>query len=203
MKMMRPSGVLVAGVVATGAVVAAVVVVLSGGSEAASAQPGRNIGYSPGAVVAQWARQAGIAELRALVSAGSGDREVAIVTGKNAAGVPCWTAVGAGGRVAGPFRCGTVAPTPSSAVVVFASVSGPAGSTAADSVTLVGVTRPDVVSVEALLIDGTTKELAMTNGTFTYAATLLAELATAVRGYDRTGRLIREETINLGGGPEG
>lgn len=201
MTMNRSSRWLLGVVVAAGVIIATLLALLSGGSESASAQPARAGGYVPGAVVARWAREAGVSQLRVLASAGGVDRDVAIVTGRNGAGVPCWTAVGSGGRVAGPFRCGAAVPTPGAALLVFARVSGPAGSTTADAVTLLGFIRPDVASVEALLVGGTTKPLATTNGTFSYAAASPAELPTAMRAYNAAGRLVGEQAINLESGP--
>jgi hypothetical protein len=201
MKMKRFSAWLISAVVAATAVAVTVTGLLGSGSESASAQPGRFAGSTSGAVVAKWAQGAGVDGLRVLVSAGTGADEVAIVVGQNGARARCWTAVAAGGRVAGPFRCGA-APAPNGALSVFAQVSGAAGSITADSVSLVGLARPDVAVVEAMLADGSSKQLTLTKGTFSYTSASATDLPTVLRAYNAAGRLIGEQSINLGSGPD-
>lgn len=201
MRVNRSSRWLVGGLVTAG-IVAAAVALGGGGPGSASAQPTRVTDYMPGPVVARWAAEAGITDLRALARAGTADHDVVIISGKNRAGVPCWTAVASGGRVAAPFRCGAPEPTPIGALSVFPRISGSAGSIAADSVALVGFVRADVASVEALLVDGTTRQLTLANRSFSYASTSATDLPTAIRAYNASGRLIGEQTIHLESGPD-
>lgn len=193
---------------AVGGVAAAVAVgvtaaVVRGSAGSPSAQAAEPNGYTPSAFVAQLAKDEGVSGLSELVSAGSVDHSVRIVTGQNASGAPCWAVAvtTGGGNYARPFSCGS-APTPDGAVSIFPDVSGPAGSSAATSVILVGLARGDVASVQATLLDGSKKPLSLTDGTFGYAAASAASLPTAVSAYDSAGKLLGEQTIALAGGPE-
>jgi hypothetical protein len=185
---------------AAGAVIAAVAAI-------AVAQRGRPEPVSarspePGSLplVTRFARQAGVSGLRTLVRAGSGDKTVRIVTGHDSSGSSCWTVSAAGGSVAGPFRCGSL-PAPHGALAVFPDISGDPGSKEATAVTLVGLAGPNVGSVEAKLLDGSTRELRLRKGTFGFSATSPAALPTAVRAYSRTGALLAERTLRLTAGP--
>lgn len=186
-----------ASVVPVAAIVATVLLLTGGRAGSVSAQP-QAVTYTPSSLVAQLAQQADVGQLASLVSAGSGDNSVSIVTGESASGTPCWTVTFGGGRIAGPFRCGS-APAPEGPLKIFPDISGPPGSNAATSVTLVGLARGDIASVEAKLLNGSTTDLPVTNGTFGYAATSASLLPTSIRAYGKAGDLLAEQAIGLPG----
>jgi hypothetical protein len=157
--------------------------------------------YDPSPLVATLAKQAGVTGLGLLADAGSGANEVSLVTGMNATGAPCWTAVADGGTAAGPFRCGAELTAASDALRIFPEVSGPSSSTAANAVSLVGLAGSGIDSVKIVRLDGATDELQLTGQTFGYAAETAAALPTSVEGFDAAGDLVDQEKIILAGGP--
>jgi hypothetical protein len=173
---------------------------ISGRPTAASAGPLPAPSYAPSAFVADLAGQAKVGQLSVLTAAGKGDSTVAIVTGRNASGATCWTVTVLGGQAGNHFRCGK-APEPKGEITIFPDISGPQGSTLATSVSLVGLVRSDVASVRATLVDGSARELPLTNDTFGYAATERSLLPTAVRAYGELGEPLGEQTLELGDGP--
>lgn len=195
-----PTGLLAAALITTAVAVTIAVAVTSGRPSPASAGPLPASTYTPGAFVADLARQAHVGTLKALVSAGTGDSTVTIVTGTDASGEPCWTVTVLGGRAGNHFRCGA-APSADGAISIFPDISGAPGSAMATSVSLIGLARHDVARVEATLLDGSNKNLTLANGTFSYAATDQAALPTVVRAYDEGGRLIGEQTLKVDDGP--
>jgi hypothetical protein len=164
----------------------------------ASAQPtGASGNISP--LVDQFAQQAGVLNLRTLASAGRGKAAIAIITGTDRHGLPCWTVTAVEGHQGAPFRCGSTPAPEKGSLWVFYGVGGAAGSSTAGYASLVGLVTPNVARVQADMVDGSTRELPLTEGAFAYASSSADNLPTSIRAFDDSGRLVGEKDIILAG----
>ena len=197
----RPRKWVVACVVAAMSALSASGAFLATRSGSASAQStGVSANISALVLIDQFVRQAGVQDLRTLASAGSGKAAMAIIGGTGPGGAPCWMLVAAGGHQGSPFRCGS-APAPASGPLwVFDGIGGAADSTTADYASLVGLVTSSVTRVEAELVDGSTKDLALTSGAFAYASSSPNDLPRSIRAFDASGRLLAEKDIILTSG---
>jgi hypothetical protein len=135
---------LVASVGAAAAVLATVGAFLLSTSGSASAHPASSGAYAATQLVEYFAQQAGVQDLRTLVSAGTGRANTAIITGTDGAGSPCWTVIALDGHQGAPFRCGSPpAPESGSLWVGYGTGGGP-GSSTADYASLVGLVTSNV-----------------------------------------------------------
>jgi hypothetical protein len=82
---------------------------------------------------------------------------------------------------------------------IFSDVSGSLVSSAATAVTLVGLVSDAVASVDAKLVDDSTRQIAVTNGAFGYAADTEDALPRSIRAYSQAGDLLEEEEIGREG----
>lgn len=161
--------------------------------------------YTQASLVQQLATAGGVTGLEVLVSAGPGSvgsNSSAVIVGTDTAGQRCWTAVGSGGGVGGPFRCGTQpGEEPGATAVqqlrVGCQTSGSVGSATASSVSCIGFVGSNVSAVNATLSDGSTQQMTLTDGAFAYAASSADKLPTTFTASDASGQTVSQRAVSL------
>lgn len=175
----------------------------SGSTAPATTSSGADYLQTP--VVQRFASQGGVTGLKVLVSAGpgsSGTNSSAVIVGTNSAGQSCWTVVGDGGAVGGPFRCGGQVgqeagePADQQILRVGCETSGGADSTSADSVSCIGFVGSTVATVDAKLADGSTQSISVTDGAFAYSASTSDKLPTSFTASGANGQVVGQQSIS-------
>jgi hypothetical protein len=182
--------------------------VLGGGSSASAAvttvpttQPSP---FSPSALVALQAKEAGIAPatLSAIASAGTDAHRSDIVVGKDTTGATCYTVSSAGGLASPGFRCHSIL-SDGSAMADFAASGGASVNEAASWASVVGVVSSQVAAVHLTLADGSvvSVEVDPSSGVFGYAADSSGALPMTVDALDASGTIVASDDLAPGNSP--
>jgi hypothetical protein len=165
--------------------------------------------YLQSPLVQAFATQDNVGSLKVLVSAGPGtlgSNSSAVIIGVNGAGQNCWTVVAGGGGAGAGFRCGgELGQEPGESadrqvLRVGCQTSGSAGSTTADSASCIGFVGSTVSSVNAMLSDGSTQSMTLTDGAFAYAASTSDKLPTGFTASDASGQTVGHQEVSLSSG---